>query len=167
MSAMKERRIRRVPFWEDAAWRQMMPPKPDDLLPQDPDVIFLGELAQVSAGQIDEPIQKVLYRVAGPMRDTADVALDDQQFLRPVQTQFVLVRRGDGMRYFERFDPQKHGEWEQIPDTGMTPSGCIEDIYAHGEEFPAIIHDFINTQKAGSASKTHWPAANNPKPRNG
>jgi len=139
----------------------------EGLFAQDPDWIFLSELAQVSAGQIDEPIQEVLYRVAGPVRNTADVEIDQTVFLRPEQTQFVLVELQDGQRSFERFDPQIHGEWEQIPDTGMTASGCIADIYEHGEEFPAIIHDFLNKRKEQSASKTHWSAGYNPKPRNG
>lgn len=143
-----------------------MPPKPDDLLAQDPDWIFLGELAQVAEEQLHEPIQRVLYRVAGPVRETAGVTLKQTVFLRPKQTQFVLVERGKGVRSFERFDPEVHGEWEQIPDTGMTPSACINYIYAHGEEFPAIIKQFLNERKKeGGASKTHWHSDHHPAPR--
>ncbi len=143
-----------------------MPPTPDDLLPQDPDWLFLAELAQVSEEQLHEPIKKVLYRVGGPVRNTQDIQLDQYTFLRPKQTQFVLVELQDGQRSFARYDPLVHGEWENIEDSGFTPSAFIEDIYAHSEEFPAIIRQFLNERKkSGGASKTHWPAGHNPAPR--
>jgi hypothetical protein len=154
-----------VPFYDDHAYKQELDPPADDCSLQDPDVLFLSELAQVRENQRDEPIRRVLYRVAGPIRNVEDVQIENTAFRRPIQTQFICLERGDGMRYFERFDPLVHGEWEQIPDTGMTPRGCIEDIYAHCEEFPGIIQQFINKRKEKSASKTHWAPRDNPKPR--
>lgn len=143
-----------------------MPPKPDDLSAQDPDWLFLGELAQVSEDQLHEPIKKVLYRVGGPVRDTQDVALGQHQFLRPKQTQFVLVELQDGQRSFVRYNNTIHGAWEDVEDSGFTPSEFIQDIYLHGEEFPAIIKKFLNERKKrGGASKTHWHPDHHPAPR--
>lgn len=167
MTVVKERlRLRRVPFSGDAGWRQMMPPKPDDLLPQDPDWLFLAELAQVSEEQLHEPIKKVLYRVGGPVRDTQDIQLNQYTFLRPKQTQFVLVELQDRQRFFVRYNTTTHGAWEDIQDSGFTPREFIEDIFVHGEEFPAIIQQFLNERKkSGGASKTHWHPDHHPAPR--
>jgi len=167
MSPIKEKpRLRRIPFFGDAGWRQMMPPEPDDVSAQDPDWIFLGELAQVSEDQLHEPIKRVLYRVGGPVRNTQDIHLDQYTFLRPKQTQFVLVELQDGQRSFGRYNTTIHGAWEDIEDSGFTPSEFIQDIYLHGEKFPAIIRKFLNERKkTGGASKTHWHPDHHPRPR--
>lgn len=167
MSHTKEHpRLRRIPFSGDVGWRQMIPPEPDDLSAQDPDWIFLGELAQVCEAQLYEPIKKVLFRVGGPVRNTADIAIGNRQYLRPKQTQFVLIELQDGQRSFVRYDTTTHGAWEDIKESGFTPSEFIQDIYLHGEEFPAIIEQFLNERKKrGGASRTHWHADHYPKPR--
>lgn len=165
-AAAKRKPIRRVTFLGDAAWRQTLPPEPDDTSSQNPDFLFLAQLAQVCEAEAHEPIRKVLYRVAGPVRNTENVAINKTVFFRPEETEFVLVEHEDGMRYFERFEPKRHGEWDQIEDMGMTPQGCINDIYRHGEQYPAIIRQFTNERKKeGGASKTHWQPGLHPTPK--
>ena len=60
------------------------------------------------------------------MRNSGDVTITptdvDVTFFRPVSTRFVRVVLGDGREMMERWDKDKHGEWDEIPDIGLTPA---------------------------------------------
>jgi len=154
-----------IPFQEDAAWRQKINPQPDDLEMQDPDELFLTELPQVTQEEWDAPQRTILGTVAGIIRNTQDVVVEDKIYRRPVQTKFVLLDI-EGLLRTDIYDPEKYGPWDDIPKTGLTPTELIDWLRDQEEPTPALIQDFINQRKKhGGVSKTQWKIGFNPKPR--
>jgi hypothetical protein len=162
---------------EDAAWQRRMqdPETWDDIqrlllnkeLKDWPDQILLAELPQVPDAEIDAPIVEIIGRTAGPVRHIGDVTIEktdkDITFFRPNSTKFVRVIRGDGVELMERWSFTKHGEWEKIPDTGVTPAELIEQLYGFGYTEVNEGQQFQNTRKK-RASKTNWKTDNHPQP---
>ncbi len=152
-----------IPFQEDAAWRQHASPQLDDLEMQDPDELFLTELPQVTQEEWDAPQRIILGSVAGIIRNTEDVVLEDTVYRRPVQTKFVLLDI-EGLLRTDIYNPKKYGPWDDIPKTGLTPTEFIDWFRAQQEPTPALIQDFINQRKKrGGASKTQWKTNYHPK----
>lgn len=162
---------------EDRAWQEhMQDPETWDRIRMQflekemedwPDQILLTDLPQVPEDQIDAPIVKIVGRCEGPIRNRGDVTITttDAQitFFHPKSTKFVRVVR-EGMELMERWNFDTHGEWEQIPDTGLTPSQLIERLYGFGDTAVEQGQQFRNVRKRHS-SKTSWPAAHHPKPK--
>jgi hypothetical protein len=86
-------------------------------------------------------------------------------FSSPEQTQFVRVQMPDGTERMEAYDPQKHGEWNAISDTGLTPAQLLEQLLGFGTEVRDQGQQFQNMRKAhGGASRGHWEVDHHPKP---
>jgi hypothetical protein len=107
-------------------------------------------------------------RCEGPVRNSGDVTITptdvDVTFFRPVSTRFVRVVLGDGREMMERWNSKKHGEWDEIPDTGITPAELIEQLYGFGETEVNQGEQLKNARKK-KASKSKWGPKNHPKPR--
>lgn len=161
---------------EDRAWQSRMQEPETQLVIQNwllakqetdwPDQILLADLPQVPEEQIDAPIEEIIGRCSGAIRDTGEVTIERKQsstiFKRPKSTKFVRVIR-HGAELMERWDPKKHGEWDKIPDTGITPTQLIEQLYGFGDSEIEHGQQFQKIRKR-RASKTRWPASRHPKP---
>ena len=162
---------------EDRAWQEHMR-KPEtwdqisiQLLDKEladwPDQILLAELPQVPEDQIDAPIVEIVARCEGPILNRGDITIKTKEkqtiFLRPQSTKFVRVVR-EGMELMERWNFEKHGEWEQIPDTGLTPPQLIEWLYGFGDTAVEQGQQF-NLARKRKASKTDWKPNYHPKPK--
>lgn len=162
---------------KDLAWQErMQDPETWDririqLLEKDledwPDQILLAELPQVPEDQIDAPIVEKVGRCEGTIRNRGSVTIvpTDVQvtFFRPESTRFVRVVR-EGMELMERWNFDKHGEWEQIPNTGLTPPQLIQELYGFGDTAIEQGQQF-NLARKRKASKTRWEAGHHPSPK--
>lgn len=123
-----------------------------------PDQILLAGLPQVPEDQIDAPIVEIIGRCEGKIFNRSDISISTETkqtaFFRPKSTKFVRIVR-EGMELMERWDADKHGEWETIPDTGLTPSELLERLYGFGETAVEQGQQF-NLVRKRNASKTHW-----------
>lgn len=138
-------------------------------LPYSPDSIMQSELPQLLPKDWDTQPATVLGRVAGKVRNVADtpVALDTREtvvFRRPRQTQFVRVQLEDGMERMEPYLPNRHGEWQDIPDTGELPGELLEQLEGFGIEVIPQGQQFQNVRKRG-ASRMHWSLRHHPRPK--
>ena len=139
--------------------------------PSGPDSIMQSELPQVPLDEWDEPITEILGRAEGKIRNIGSVEVkngsgEEVIFKRPVQTQFVRVKLEDGSERMEKYDPKRHGEWDAIPDTGLTPKELLEQLTGFGEDQIDQGQQFQNERKKkGGASRGHWPVRHHPKPR--
>ncbi len=162
---------------EDRAWQEHMQ-KPetwdrirmqflDKEMEDWPDQILLADLPQVAEDEVDAPIVEIVGRCEGPIRKRGDVTIVPTDisvtFFRPKSTKFVRVVR-EGMELMERWEFEKHGQWEQIPDTGLSPPQLIERLYGFGDTAIDQGQQFNRERKKG-ASTTTWKVGNNPKPR--
>jgi hypothetical protein len=163
---------------EDHAWQEYMQ-KPetwdrirkqflDKEMEDWPDQILLADMPQVPEDQIDAPIIEIVGRCEGRIMNRGDITIKTEKkqtiFLRPEATKFVRVVR-EGMECMERWDVGKHGEWEKIPDTGMTPPQLIERLYGFGDTAVEQGQQFNLARKSGKASRTDWKPLHNPKPK--
>jgi hypothetical protein len=64
----------------------------------------------------------------------------------------------------ERYNTDKHGEWDDIPDTGLTLAELIKQLYGFGETMQEQGQQFALTQKR-KASKTNWKPRHHPTPK--
>lgn len=133
-----------------------------------PDRILLASLPQVPDTELDAPIQEIIGRCEGKVRNTGEVTLESQKegilYKHPKGTKFVRVIR-DGMEFMERWNFAVHGEWEAIPDTELTPTEMLYRIYGFGETEIEHGQQFQRERKKrGGASKTDWKPRHYPKP---
>ena len=133
-----------------------------------PDQVILANWPQVPENELFEPVLEVIARTEGPKRDTRDVEIesgdDTVLFRRTESTRFVRVILADGTEAMERYDPTRHGPWGDIPDTGMTPTQLLEDLYGFGDTGVEQGQQFQRVRKSsGGASKTNWPARRHPR----
>jgi hypothetical protein len=164
---------------KDRAWQELMqePETQDyirntflDVPPEDwPDTIFLADLPQVPSEQIDVPLKQKVGRCEGPIqnRKTAEFVPTDVlvTFFNPEATRFVRVVLQDGREVMERYNKERHGEWDQIPDTGLTPAELIQRLYGFGDTLTDWGNQFATERKKkGGARKKHWEPKYHPKP---
>lgn len=140
-------------------------------LPYSPDSIMQSGLSQLLPENWDQQSATVLGRVAGKVRNVADtpVALDTREtvvFRRPKQTQFVRVQLEDGTERMEPYLLKRHGEWDDIPDTGELPGELLEQLEGFGIEVIPQGQQFRNVRKhRGGSSCMHWHPGNHLKPK--
>jgi hypothetical protein len=148
-------------------WDQIRIQLLDKELKDWPDQILLADLPQVPEDEIDAPIIKIVGRCEGKILNRGDVTIETKKqqaiFLKPQSTKFVRVVR-EGMEFMERWNFEKHGEWEQIPDTGLTPSQLIERLYGFGDTAFEQGQQF-NLVRKRKASKIDWKPDYHPKPK--
>lgn len=140
--------------------------------PTNPDTIIQNDLPQLPLEDWDAPIQMILGRCEGPIFDSTHTEVETQSrkkmkiFSSPVQTQFVRVQLEDGSEQMEAYDVDRHGEWEAIPDMGMTPTQLLEELYGFGESEIEQGQQFQRTRKQpGGASRKKWQVGHHPKTR--
>lgn len=133
--------------------------------PSDPDSIMQSDLPQLRINRWDLIPEQILGRCTGPIRNREAFEIfsaGDQSLslTKPVETRFVLVLYQDGTKGVERFRLELHGEWNDIPDTGLTPPQLLEQLTGFGEQEEADEGRlFQRTRKApGGNSQAHWEA---------
>ncbi len=139
-------------------------------LPYTPDSIMQSELTQLLPENWDQQPAVVLGRVAGKIRNVADMPVirdgETVIFRSAVQTQFVRVQLEDGTERMEPYLPGRHGPWGDIPDTGELPGELLEQLTGFGVEIEDQGQQFRNVRKRhGGASRIHWPPKNHPRPK--
>lgn len=136
--------------------------------PSDPTTIMQSDLPQVGIEEWDAPIKKKLGRCEGPVLDSTHIEMMKGNgiviFSSPEQTQFVRVSLEDGVERMEAYDPRRHGEWNAIPDTGLTPAQLLVQLLGFGTEEINQGQQFERTRKAhGGASRGNWKVDHHPK----
>ncbi len=163
----------------DREWQELMQePKTQDYIrntfldipPEDwPDQIILADLPQVPQNQIDVPIKLKVGRCEGPIQKSGEVQFVPSDvtvtLFRPKSTRFIRVILEDGREAMERYDQKRHGEWDDIPDTGLTPAELLDRLYGFGESIIEHGQQFQNTRKEGTAKKTRWKPRHHYSPR--
>ncbi len=134
----------------------------ESLNPTDPDAIMQSDLPQVPEEQIDDYPTVVIGRIEGRLRHVAAAHIskgiggETVRLNKPVTTQFVLVSLPDGTCRVERYQQQKHGVWEDIPDTGLTPSGIFQQLLGGETQVPNVQQLQNERKKRGGASRKRW-----------
>ena len=137
----------------------------------DPDSVMQSELPQLPIEEWDRPPGFALGKITGKMRNMGNTPLEQGSgdltiFAQPKQTQFVRVQFEDGMERMEKYDPQRHGPLNDIPDTGLLPGELLEQLSGFGVELVDQGQQFQRVRKSrGGASKLHWPPGHHPRPR--
>lgn len=133
--------------------------------PSDPDSIMQSGLPQLQINRWDLILEQILGRCSGPIRSrqTFEVFSTSGQSLslaKPVETRFVLVLYQDGTKGVERFRLDLHGEWNDIRDTGLTPSQLLEQLMGFGEQEEATEATLFERERKapGGSSRAHWQA---------
>lgn len=132
-----------------------------------PDLIMLESWPQVPEEILYEPVESIIGRCEGPIRNTEDTEFNTEKggviFRRPKSTMFVRVILADGREAMERYTPDRHGEWNDIPDTGLTPTELLEQLYGFGDEEIDQGQQFQRVRKQpGGDSRTKWPSGRFP-----
>ena len=135
-----------------------------------PDLIFLDGWPQLPKDQWYGPIRWIVGRCEGPIRNLEDISFTptdaEVQFGRPESTHFVRCTLEDGQDIMMRYDPTLHGPWENIPDTGLTPTMLLEQLYGFGDSEVDEGNQFQRVRKTpGGASNKHWSPRWHPKIR--
>lgn len=150
--------------WIQDPSRQFLQLGPEDW----PDQIILASLPQVPQDQIDIPITQKVGRCEGPIQNRSSVAFVPTDakvtFYLPNSTRFVRVVLDDGREVMERYNTDRHGEWDDIPDTGLTPAELIQQLYGFGETVVEQGEQFGKIRKRTS-SKIHWNPRHHPTPK--
>jgi hypothetical protein len=137
----------------------------------DATTIMRSDLPQIPLDEWDSAPAVVVGRIFGPPRDYGTFPIqkgNDSAMLFCVTkaTQFVRVILLDGTEVMQRYNPDIHGEWEDIPEIGGTLpeleaqlEGFGDDKIPHGQQFRRV------RKAPGGASRVQWPAGHFPSPR--
>jgi hypothetical protein len=138
---------------------------------QDPDDIMRRSLPQVGEDEAYATRSYKILRFTGPTEEVKHLIFkkpDGKTLWKQVeQTKFVQIIEQDGTVHMQRYDKEKHDEWDAIPEIqGMTPGEFVALLEGLGDEETPHNQQFNNERKKpGGARKKSWPFRQHPKPK--
>jgi hypothetical protein len=104
----------------------------------------------------------VLGRISGPIRSMPDITIErgdhtKKKLTKPQETRYVLIL-DQGQLYFQHYNLERHGEYNDIPQISCTIPNFIEQIEGFGETEKPLGEQFRQVRFGqGSARRTKYP----------